>query len=100
MRHATAAPLAFALSLTLSLAAGCASSVTTGSGGDPGNGDDAGVPTYDLSRSACATGADCDGGVCLGGSCCATIACGAECCAGGSVCLFDRCVAPGRPCHT
>ena len=26
--------------------------------------------------------------------------CGASCCATGTVCLFDQCITPGKPCHT
>jgi hypothetical protein len=52
--------------------------------------------------AGCHADTDCDGGVCLGGACCDTAAnvCGAACCGGGTVCLFDKCVTPGKDCHT
>lgn len=36
------------------------------------------------------------------GVCCdkAEDVCNGHCCTGGSVCLFDKCVVPGKPCHT
>jgi hypothetical protein len=51
---------------------------------------------------ACQTSADCDGGVCVSGSCCASAAnvCSDSCCTGSTVCLFDKCVTPGKDCHT
>src|SRR4051812_18783518 len=99
MHHAIAA---YALVLAATLAGGCASSINPGSGTGDGDGgsDDASASVLDLSRGGCLSAGDCDGGACVNGACCATVACGGQCCAEGSVCLFDRCVAPGKPCHT
>ncbi len=51
---------------------------------------------------ACSSAADCNGGVCVNGICCdsAANACGGACCSGGTVCLFDKCVMPGKNCFT
>jgi hypothetical protein len=70
------------------------SSNTTGSGGEGAGFIDSGA--------GCHTDSDCDGGVCLDGACCASAAdvCGQQCCTGGTVCLFDKCVLPGKDCHT
>src|SRR5262249_48181232 len=88
----------------LLLVAGCGNNLTTGVGG--GGGEDGGA--FDLSASVprdmtaggCLSSSDCDGGGCVAGACCATAAGGAVCCQGGDVCLFDRCVTPGKACHT
>ncbi|MEZ4307671.1 MAG: FG-GAP-like repeat-containing protein [Polyangiaceae bacterium] len=82
--------------------AGNTTSTTGGTGGTGGTGtggtglfdNDAGVP--------CSSDDQCNGGVCVDGVCCesAVQACAGTCCTGGTVCLFDKCVAPGKPCHT
>jgi hypothetical protein len=50
----------------------------------------------------CVTNGDCNGGVCVEGTCCASasLVCGSTCCKTGQVCLFDGCVAPGAACVT
>ena len=85
---------------------GCGAQITT-SGGDGGE-DLSAIPpgdggeTADLRGTGCTTNADCAGGVCLSGACCpsATRVCGGACCGAGQTCLFDKCVTPGKPCHT
>ncbi|MSP58856.1 MAG: VCBS repeat-containing protein [Myxococcales bacterium] len=89
---------------------GCGPSTGSSDGGLPGSGD--GDAPIDLNASAgdgpsdggsaCGSSVECDGGVCVGGRCCASEAdvCGGACCPGGTVCLFDKCVTPGKPCHT
>src|SRR5205085_5332464 len=43
---------------------------------------------------------DCMGGACIDGKCCnAKQACGKTCCGNGTVCIFDSCVIPGKPCR-
>ena len=92
------------LSLVTSLG-GCGGGVITGNGG-PG-GADGGGALPDLSASVidaagCRSAADCNGGVCLSGACCPSMAdvCGNECCGPGTTCLSDRCVILGSACHT
>jgi len=67
----------------------------------PTFGGDSGMPSHD--GGGCASGADCDGSVCLMGSgtcCAASSVCGSACCGGATVCLFDQCVTPGQACHS
>ena len=56
----------------------------------------------DAANLSCRSAADCNGGVCLNGACCdsANNVCAMSCCTGGTVCLFDKCVVPGKDCHT
>lgn len=94
--------LTLASSLLLLLTHGCAKS--TG-GIDPtdlgaSTPPDLAAPTVDLSGGGCRDNSDCKGGLCIAGFCCAGTPCGANCCTGNTVCLFDRCVLPGRTCHT
>jgi FG-GAP-like repeat len=79
---------------------------SSGSGGAGGKHDGGetggGGGLFGDSGNGCITAADCDGGVCVDGVCCdsAANACSGTCCSGGTVCLFDKCVMPGKPCHT
>ena len=75
----------------------------TGGAGDGGltGGGGTGGTIFDPD-GGCQTSAQCDGGICVEGACCdsAEHVCGAECCTGATVCLVDKCVTPGKPCHT
>src|SRR5258708_10054788 len=72
---------------------GCASSETTG---DSADGSALGSPSH-----PCANASDCMGGACINGSCCeAKQACGSTCCGSATVCVFDSCVTPGKPCRS
>jgi hypothetical protein len=96
----------------IALHASCGSSQGNGNtfSGDGGGADGGGAdvkpgdsPSFGGGDSAsCSTSADCHGSPCISGVCCADAqhVCGAACCAGASVCLFDACVTPGKPCHT
>jgi hypothetical protein len=85
--------------------AGCGSDDGSTFSGSPdaGSGDAFGGPdvTFDTGGS-CSTSAQCDGGAaCVNGACCASASvCGSTCCGAGTVCLFNACVTPGKPCHT
>lgn len=75
----------------------------SGDGGGNPFGDGGGFIVQDASNlGPCNTTADCDGGVCVEGVCCATVGayCGGQCCPGGSVCLFEQCVVPGKVCKS
>jgi hypothetical protein len=94
------------LAAFVTLAAACSDSgvTTTGttgssSGGAPAQSSSGGLNT---SGGGCQSSAQCmTGEVCVGGTCCAQKdACNTQCCGGGTVCLFDKCVTPGKPCHT
>ncbi len=70
--------------------------------GDAGGGVGGNITQPDAGHP-CSTAADCGGGdVCVDGICCSSVAavCAGTCCAGGTVCLFDKCVTPGKDCHT
>ncbi len=68
--------------------------------GDAGNTGGGGGTTFQ-DQSSCTSGQPCgDGGVCVSGMCCdSALACGDTCCNAGDVCSFQKCVAPGAPCH-
>jgi hypothetical protein len=119
MRHSRAALAAIiVLVAPAALVAACSgtggvtpttSSTSTGSGGAGGNRGDGGPGAggsggnlFMGDAATCSTAADCDGGVCVDGVCCDSAAhvCGGACCGGGTVCLFDKCVLPGKDCHT
>ncbi|APR81764.1 Rhs-family protein [Minicystis rosea] len=107
----------FGLSIAATAAVSCggtgstaATSGTAGQGGHAGaggsgHGGHAGSTASSTgtgSSTTCHADADCDGGACVGGACCADVAdvCGQQCCTGDTVCLFDKCVVPGKDCHT
>ena len=71
----------------------------TGGTGGAGTGNGGGFITAD---AGCYNDGDCNGGVCVSGVCCDSAAnvCGSQCCLGSTVCLFDKCVTPGKSCHT
>ncbi len=68
-------------------------------GAGSGAGGDGGLIHAD---GGCITNSDCNGGICVGGSCCPSLAdiCGGVCCAGATVCLNGSCVTPGKGCHS
>jgi hypothetical protein len=78
-----------------------------GDGGPRGDGDigavfpDAVIPP-DSKGPACTKNEDCNGGVCLEGSCCASAeqVCGKLCCAVGKKCFANACVTPGKVCYS
>ena len=72
-------------------------------GGDNEGGLEDGPNFGDGGGPKCKTQADCDGGACITatGVCCEPKqVCGDSCCGGGTVCLFDQCVTPGKPCRS
>lgn len=113
MRHPRARALAIALvlgSVPAAVLAACGGSGETTGGGGSGNGSttttatggNGGAGGTTTSTTPCLSNEECNGGVCVDGVCCesAEAACGGGCCAAGTVCLFDKCVTPGDPCHT
>jgi hypothetical protein len=116
MRHSRTALAAIVLlagpsALVASCGGGDTTSAGTGlstsSGGEGGARSDGGLGgsgggLFMGDAAMCSTTADCDGGVCVDGVCCDSAAnvCGGACCSGGTVCLFDKCVQPGKDCHT
>lgn len=85
---------------------------TTGTAGTTNTGGSGGATTstaaagsgglFEDGGTGCTTDDQCSGGVCVNGICCETVAqaCAGSCCAKSDVCLFDKCVTPGKPCHT
>lgn len=83
----------------------CFSACGSDDGSDFGDSGSDGSTTTDAADenpfgNKCTTASECDGGVCVQGVCCDSEAnvCGGVCCGGGNVCLFDKCVTPGKPC--
>jgi hypothetical protein len=124
MRHARKLAIALVMgSVPAAIAASCGSNPGSSTGGTAASGGSAGAAGSsnggtagamsggagmggglfgDAGKTSCNTNDQCDGGVCVDGVCCATAAqgCAGSCCPSGDVCLFDKCVTPGKPCHT
>lgn len=102
-----AAPMALASACsgdnnTTTSSSGTSTGGSGGAAGAGGSGGSGGLFNTDAG-STCNSAADCqNGAICFDGVCCdkPENVCGGVCCAGGTVCLFDKCVTPGASCHT
>jgi hypothetical protein len=82
--------------------AGGAGGAGAADGSAAGGGTGASIGTGGGGPTECSAAKPCPSGVCVNGICCesADKACGSSCCGGGEVCLFEQCVAPGKPCQS